>query len=84
MLIIDSFGKNIFIGDNLVGYLAENVMIINGHRFAEITDDGKIFFPPKQIGYVEEDGSIIINGKEVGYIDEGNNFVFYNSVKFGK
>lgn len=77
MLIIDSFGRNIYIGDKLVGYIGENVLYINGQKFAEITDDGEISFPPKKIGYVDDDGSIIINGKEVGYIDGDNNFVFH-------
>ena len=77
MLIIDSFGKNIYINDNLVGYIGENKLFINGHEFAQITDDGKLFFGPKQIGYVDDDSSIIVNGNEVGYIDGDNNFIFY-------
>lgn len=80
MLIIDSFGKNIYIGEDLVGYLGENVLYINGYKFAEITDGGEIYFPPKKIGYVDDDGSIIIHDKEVGYIDGDNNFVFYHSL----
>ena len=77
MLIIDSFGKNIYIEDDLVGYIDDNALYIKGRKFAEITDEGEIFFPPKKIGYVDDDGSIIINGKEVGYIDGDNNFVFH-------
>ena len=80
MLISDSFGKNIYIGEDLVGYLGENALYINGHKFAEITDEGEIYFPPKKIGYVDDDGSIIIHDKEVGYIDGDNNFVFYHSL----
>lgn len=80
MLIIDSFGKNIYIGEDLVGYLGENALYINGHKFAEITNEGEIYFPPKKIGYVDDDGSIIIHDKEVGYIDGDNNFVFYHSL----
>ena len=77
MLIIDSFGKNIYIEDDLVGYIDDNALYIKGRKFAEITDEGEIYFPPKKIGYVDDDGSIIINGKEVGYIDGDNNFVFH-------
>ena len=80
MLIIDSFGKNIYIEKDLVGYIGENFLFINGRKFAEITDEGEIYFPPRKIGYVDEDGSIIINDKEVGYIDGDNNFVFYKSL----
>ncbi len=77
MLIIDSFGKNVYIDEELVGYIDDNAIYIKGHKFAEISDDGIISFPPKEIGYVDDDGSIIINDKEVGYIDGDNNFVFY-------
>ena len=80
MLIIDSFNKNIYIDDQLVGYIGENVLYINGQKFAEITDEGEIYFPPKKIGYVDDDGSIIINDREVGYIDGDNNFVVYKSL----
>lgn len=80
MLIIDSFGKNIYIDEKLVGYIGENVLYINGRKFAEISDEGEISFPTKKIGYVDDDGSIIINGKEVGYIDGENNFIFYKSL----
>lgn len=80
MLIIDSFGRNIYIDEKLVGYIGENVLYINGQKFAEITDEGEISFGEKKIGYVDDDGSILINGKEVGYIDGDNNFVFYKSL----
>ena len=80
MLVIDSFGKNIFIEDDLVGYLDDNIMYIKGNKFADITDDGVISFGPKRLRYVDDDGSIIINNKEVGYIDPDNNFVFYKSL----
>ncbi len=80
MLIIDSFGRNIYIDEKLVGYIGENVLYINGQKFAEITDEGEISFGEKKIGHVDDDGSILINGKEVGYIDGDNNFVFYKSL----
>lgn len=80
MLVIDSFGKNIYVDEDLVGYIGENVLFINGKKFAEITDEGEIFFQPKKIGFVDDDGSIIINGKEVGYIDGDNNFIFYKLI----
>lgn len=79
MLVIDSFGKNIYIEEDLVGYLDGNALFIKGNKFADITDDGIISFGPKKIGYVDDDNSIIINGKEVGYIDGDNNFVFYKT-----
>ena len=80
MLIIDSFGKNIYLENDLIGYISDNKLFIKGNKFADITDDGEISFGPKKLGYVDDDGSIIINGKEVGYIDQDNNFVFYKSL----
>ena len=80
MLIIDSFNHNVYIDEALVGYIGENVIYINGRKFADITDDGIISFGEKKLGYVDDDGSIIINDKEVGYIDGDNNFVFYKSL----
>lgn len=80
MLIIDSFGKNIYIDEELVGYIGNNTLFIKGNKFADITDDGVISFGTKKIGYVDDDNSIIINNKEVGYVDGDNNFVFYKSL----
>lgn len=80
MLIIDSFGKNIYVDNELVGYIGENILYIKGRKFADITDDGVISFGDKKLGYVDDDNSIIINGTEVGYIDGDNNFVFYKSL----
>ena len=80
MLIINSFGKNIFIDKTLVGYIGENQLYVSGKLFAEITDKGDIYYNKKQIGYVEDDGSIIINDKEVGYINDNNDFIFYKSL----
>lgn len=84
MLIIDSFGHNIIVGDKIVGYIKDNALFISGRKFADITDEGEISFGEKYLGYVEEDGSIIIHDKEVGYIDEQNNFVFYKSMSLVK
>ena len=80
MLIIDSFGRNIYIDEELVGYIGQNVLFIKGNKFADISDDGIISFGQKKIGFVDDDNSIIINDKEVGYIDGDNNFVFYKSL----
>ena len=80
MLIIDSFGKDIIVGDKRVGYIGENELLIGKRKFADITDDGIISFEGEEIGYIEDDNSIIIRGNEVGYIDDRNNFVFYKSI----
>ena len=79
MLIINCFGHNIYIDDQLVGYIQENELIISGKKFADISDDGVISFGQKELGYVDDDGSIIIKDREVGYIDGNNDFIFFKS-----
>lgn len=79
MLIISSFGKNIYIGDQSIGYIDDNALYINKNKFADITDHGVISMNGREIGFVDDDGSIIVNGREVGYIDMDNNFVFNKS-----
>ena len=81
MQIVESFGKNVFVGERMVGYIDREGIFINRQKFADITPDGEISFGEKKLGYVDEDGYIIIKGKEVGYIDNNNNFVFYD-IKF--
>lgn len=78
MQIVESFGKNVFVGDQMIGYIDREGIFINRHKFADITPDGVISYNQQKIGYVDEDGYIIIKGKEAGYVDNDNNFVFYN------
>ena len=80
-LIVDSFGKNIYINEELVGYIGRNVLFIGGRKFADISDDGTISYDEVEIGYVDEDGSIIVKDEEVGYVDPNGNFVFYKPFK---
>ena len=49
MLVIDSFGKNIIVDGNIIGYLRENVMFVSGRKFAEISDEGVITFDGRKI-----------------------------------
>ena len=77
MQIVECFGKNVFVGKQMIGYIDREGIFINRRKFADITPDGVISFNQQQIGYVDEDGYIIIKGKEAGYIDTDNNFVFY-------
>jgi hypothetical protein len=81
MQIVESFGKNVFVGEKMVGYIDREGIFINRQKFADITPEGEISFGNKKLGYVDDDGYIIIKDKEVGYIDNNNNFVFYD-IKF--
>lgn len=77
MLIIDCFGHNIYVGDQIIGYIRDNELIINKKKYADITDYGVISIEGNEVGYVDDDGVIVIRNKEAGYINGNNDFVFY-------
>lgn len=79
MLILNSYGKNIYLDEDLIGYISREGLYMNGKKFADITDEGIISVQNKKVGYIDDEGSIIINNNEVGYVDGDNNFVFYKS-----
>ena len=81
MQIVECFGKNVFVGKQMVGYIDREGIFINRKKFADVSPDGEISLNNQKVGYVDEDGYIMIKGKEVGYIDTDNNFVFYD-IKF--
>ena len=78
MQIVECFGKNVYVGKQMIGYIDREGIFINRQNFAVVSPDGIITYNEQKIGYVDEDGYIIIKGKEVGYIDTDNNFVFYS------
>ncbi len=80
MLFIDCFNHNIYVDQQLIGYICENELIISGKKFADLSDDGIISFNNKEVGYIDDDGTIIINDKEVGYINGNNDFIFYKTM----
>ena len=78
MQIVECFGKNVFVGKQMIGYIDREGIFINRQKFADITPEGVISFNKQEIGFVDDDGYIIIKGKEAEYIDTDNNFVFYS------
>ena len=78
MQIVECFGKNVFVGKQMIGYIDREGIFINRQKFAVVSPNGIISYNDQEIGYVDEDGYIIIKGKEAGYIDTENNFVFYS------
>lgn len=77
-LIVDSFGKNIYVNNEMIGYIGRNVLFVNCNKFADISDNGIISYGDHKIGYVDDDNTIYVGDKEVGYIDDKNNFIFYH------
>lgn len=44
MLFLECYNKNVYIGDELVGYISHNgVIYINSRRFATLTEEGEIY-----------------------------------------
>ncbi len=78
MQIVECFGKNVFVGKQMIGYIDREGIFINRQKFAVVSPDGIISYNDQEIGYVDDDGYIMIKGKEAGYIDTDNNFVFYS------
>ena len=62
MQIVECFGKNVFVGDQMIGYIDREVIFINRQKFADLTPEGEISYNQQKIGYVDEDGYIIVKG----------------------
>lgn len=78
MLVIECYGKNIYVGTDLVGYIDKfGNIFMNGRRFAKLTDDGKIIIEEvHEAGYIDDIGDIYLNGKNCGHIMESNDLYF--------
>lgn len=85
MLVIDSFGKNVYIDKKLVGYISfDGEIFISGKKFGILEDNGGIIIILEgkkiRVGYVEDNGDVFFKNKQVGYINEANDIVFYGSM----
>lgn len=78
MIFIDCYNKNVYIGEELVGYVnKKGVIYINSRRFAELNEDGEIYLEGTYFaGYIDEAGDIYLNEKKVGHLTENNDLYF--------
>ena len=78
MLFIDCYGKDVYIGEELVGYVNKHgVIYINQRKFGNLTDDGRILLEEKyEAGHIEENGDIYLNSKNVGHLTANNDLYF--------
>ena len=53
MQIVESFGKNVFVGEKMVGYIDREGIFINRQKFAEVTPDGEIILNKQKVGYAK-------------------------------
>ncbi len=78
MLFLDSFGKNVYFDDELVGYISPSSgdMYSNGHKFGTLTEYGEIYFNGEYVGYIEDNGDIFIGNNPAGYVSSTGDLYF--------
>ena len=77
MIFIECYGKNVYIDDELVGYISpEGDFFANGHKFGAMSEEGDIYLQDEYVGYIEDNMEIIINGEPGGYVSDKNDIVF--------
>ena len=63
MIFIECYGKNVYIDDELAGYISpDGDFFANGHKFGCLSPDGDIYLQGEYVGYIEDNYEIIING----------------------
>ena len=78
MLVLECYNKNIYIGDEMVGYIDRyGNMFVNRKKFALLTDDGRILIEERyEGGYIDDSGDVFLRNKLVGHITENNDIYF--------
>lgn len=77
MLFISSYGKNVYIDDELVGYISsEGTLYANGHKFGELSEEGDIYLNGEYVGFIEDNGEIYIKNNYGGYLNSSNDLCF--------
>lgn len=70
MIFISSYGKNVYIDDELVGYISmDGDMFAKGHKFGTLTEDGDIYLSGEYVGYIEDNNDIYIHDNYAGYVN---------------
>lgn len=79
MIFVDCYRRNVYIDDNLVGYIdGDGFIYISGKRFAELTEDGDIYIGDDLVGYIDDGGDIYLREKLVGNVTPSNDLKFNN------
>ena len=70
MLFLDSYGKNVYIDDELVGYISPSSgdMFARGYKFGSLSEYGEIYLQGEYVGYIEDNGDIYIEDLVGGYV----------------
>lgn len=77
MIFIECYGKNVYIDEELVGYISpDGDFFAQGHKFGAMSAEGDIYLQGEYVGYIEDNNDIIIDGEPGGYVNERNDIVF--------
>ena len=77
MLFIQCFGKNVYIDDELVGYISPNGdMFANGHKFGSLTAEGDIYIQGEYLGYIEDNYDVYIREELAGFVSPEGDIKF--------
>lgn len=80
MIFIDCYRKNVYIDDNLVGYVNdEGIIYISNKKMMELTEDGDLYMNSECVGYIDDGGDIYIREKLVGNVTPNNDLKFNNN-----
>ena len=77
MIFVECYGKNVYIDDELVGYiLPSGDFFAHGHKFGTMSDQVEIYLQGEYVGFIDENYDIIINGEPGGYVNDNKDLVF--------
>lgn len=76
------FGHNIYIDDELVGYISSDhdggaILFVGGRQFAELDNEGIIYIQGREVGYIDDNGELYIVHKLMGEVDAWNDIRLY-------
>lgn len=76
MIFIECYGKNIYIDDELVGYISpDGDFFANGYKFGSMSAEGDIYIQGEYVGYIEDNYDFIINGEISGHVNPNNDIM---------
>ena len=77
MIFIECYGKNVYVDDELAGYISpDGDFFARRHKFRSMSAEGDIHLNREYLGYIEDNNEIIINGEPGGYVNDRHDLVF--------
>jgi hypothetical protein len=78
------YGHNIYIDDNLVGYISGDqdgnaILFVSGRKFGMMDPEGAIIINGIKVGHIDDGGDVYLHNKLVGEVDATNDIRFYGA-----